>query len=369
MKEDKSQEMELIPYNIETKVISELKTKYLDITIPPDDKAAYDMVMAGLRETRELRLSCDAWHKERKALILKAGRFYDSEKKRIHDLIEPVEDHLKTVRKIEDDRKEAIKQEKIRLEEERVSGIRTKISEIQKMTIGLNGLSADQLRDLESQVSSMEITDGEFAEFALEATQAKEEVENSILQAIELRIRLDKEEEERKAEAERLAKIQAEQEAERARLEAENARLEEIRKAEERRMAEEQAKIDAANRKIAEEKAAIKAEKKAEQARKDREELEKRLAAEAKVKAEQEAKAKAEREEAERVAREKAEAEEAARQESLKPDKVKLADFASSLNGIDMPNVFSKEAVEIAEAALDRVGEIAEWVNVKIETM
>ena len=262
----KSQEMELIPYNIETKVISELKTKYLDITIPPDDKAAYDMVMAGLRETRELRLNCDAWHKNRKAEILKYGRFYDSEKRRIHGLIKPIEDHLKTVRKIEDDRKEAIKQEKIRIEEERIRGIRTKISDIQKMTIGLNGLSAYQLRDIESQVSSMVITADEFAEFALEATQAKTEVENSISQAIELRIRLDKEEAERKAEAERLAKIQAEQEAERKRL------------------AEEQAKIDAENLKIAEEKAAIEAEKKAEQERKEREALEKRLAAEAKVK-------------------------------------------------------------------------------------
>ena len=352
MAENKEQEMELIPYDVETKVISELKEKYLDITIPPDDKAAYDMVMAGLRETRELRLSCDAWHKERKALIIKAGRFYDSEKKRVHGLIEPIEEHLKAVRKIEDDRKEAIKQEKICAEEERVSGIRTKISEIQKMTIGLC------LFFVQSD-----------PEFAIEATQAKAEVENSILQAIELRIRLDKEEAERKAEAERLAKIQAEQEAERARLEAENARLEEIRKAEENRIAAEQAKIDAANRKIAEEKAAMEAEKKAEQERKDREELERRLAAEAKVKAEQEAKAAAEREEAERIAREKAEAEEAERQEALKPDKIKLSDFAVYLSIISMPEVKSEEAKDIASAALSRIKEVSKWVESQIENM
>lgn len=115
--------MELVPYNLEAATIEALKTKYLDVTIQPDDKAAYAMVMAGLRECREIRLAVDGWHKERKENIVKAGKHYDSERRRVHALIEPIEGHLSAVRKVEDDRKEEIKTRAEREENARIENL------------------------------------------------------------------------------------------------------------------------------------------------------------------------------------------------------------------------------------------------------
>lgn len=347
----------VIEYNITDAAIEKLSKQFSPLEIT--DTKSYKAVQIAIGEVRGYRISVERTRKELKKDALAYGRKVDTEAKRITALLLSIEEGLKAKKQVVDDQKAAEKAEKARIEAERVEGIRNKIADIQRLTVGLNGLDADQLRSLSEQNNSIEITADEYAEFALEAKQAKAEVGNTIAQALAARIKFDEEEAERKAEAERLEKIRVEQEAERKRLEEEQARIDAARKAEEERLAAEQAKIDAANRKIEKERERLEAEKQAEIDRKEREALKKRLAEEAKVKAEKDAKEKAEREEAERVAREKAEAEEAARQEALKPDKEKLISFANSLYEIEAPALTDKDLQTLASYAISKIKEIA----------
>ena len=213
----------------------------------------------------------------------------------------------------------------------------------------MNGLDANQLRDIISDVEAFPISADEYAEFQLEAKQAQAESINIIKQALGARIQFEEETEARRVEAERLEKIRIEQEAESKRLAEEAAKLAAIRIAEQERVAEAQEKIDAENRKIEQERQRLEAEKQAVIDQKEREKLEKRLAAEAKVQVEKDAKEKAEREEQERAVKEEAEAAEKARQEALKPDKVRLTDYANILLGIEPVKVKSKEAKILAD--------------------
>ena len=325
-------ETQLVPYSLENAVVESLKTKYMDITIKPDDKAAYKMVMGGLKECREIRLAVDGWHKDKKEWILKAGKHYDSERRRVHALVEPVETHLKTVREAEDNRK-------VKIEQDRVNGIRAKITAIQIVPGALIGKTLAELNAMWAKVFDAEITEAEYMEFATEALNVKANVQDALITAIEAREKFDKEEAERKAEAARLEAQRKEQEAEAARLtaerkaqeeaaakvraeqEAEAKRLEDLRKAEEEKVRKEREALEAEKRKLQEEKDRTEFEKKANE----------RAEAEAKAKLEAEAKAKAEKE-----AWEKAEKE---RLEMLKPNKEKILAFLDEIAAVKMPVV------------------------------
>lgn len=288
-------ETQLVPYNIEKSTIAALQTKYMDITILPEDKAAYAMVMSGLRECREIRLAVDAWHKDCKAWIIKAGKHYDSEKRRVHGLIKPIEDHLRDVRQQEDGRIEEIKQAKIRAEEERVSGIRAAMS---GMTFGLvhtQGKTAAEIQNMIDNLVAKSISKDVYQEFFNEAMQTHEDSLFTLVHAREDRQKWEDEQAAAKVEADRLAKQKIEQEAEAARLAAEKAEMEAKACAEREALEEEKRKVQA------------------ERARVERE------AREAKEKAE-----KAEKAERDRIERERLEAEEKAQQEALRSDREKF---------------------------------------------
>jgi len=341
------EEMQLVPYDLEIATIEGLKAKYMDIAIQPEDKAAYAMVMSGLRECREIRLDVDAWHKDKKALIVKAGNYYDQEKRRVHGLVEPIETHLKDVRQVEDGRVEAIKAEKIRLEQERVEGIRAKIQRFRAMAEIDPALLSDHIQALVDIIDKTRITEEVYQEYFKDALLALSASRAIIEERLKARVGWEMEQAAAKAESERLEKVRKEQEAEAAKLKA----------------AED--KIDA-------EKTALEAEKKAEQERKDREAFEAKAKEEARIQAQKEAeeiaKERMARERAQiereaREAKEKAEAEaaEKARQEALRPDKDKIITWARELNQrlLDMsPDLSSPEAKKIiaeAEGKIDKI--------------
>ena len=337
------QDNQVVKYNIDMAVIQEVNEKYKDIT-EIKDSAGYAMVMAGLREYRELRLTVDAEHKKLKKDALEYGRAVDAEKNRIRDLITPGEERLKSVRQAEDDRKAAIKAEKIRKEQERIEGIRARIADIQKLGLSLIGLSADQLKSRKAEMLEIDITEDDFQEFKAEAETVMNDTYAAVCTALEERVKADIEAAAQKAEAERLEKIRKEQ-------------------------AEEAARLEAEKKKIQDEKDRIQAEKDAEIARKDREAFEKKVQEEAKEKAEREAKERAEQEERDRVARERAEADEAARVEALKPDKDKLLNMAGTLNDIQWPIVSSVNAQMILKTAREGVARIANEIIKQTEEM
>ena len=348
------EEFQLVPYDLEVATIEGLKAKYMDIILPPEDKAAYAMVMGGLRECREIRLSVDAWHKDRKTWIVKAGKHYDREKNRVHGLVEPIEDHLKAVRKVEDDRVEAIQAEKIRLEQERVEGIRAKIQAIREKGEPhfLFGKTHTEIQGIVGALMEIPPTSEVFAEFTEDARKALTETMTALEDAYEARVKFEEEEAGRKAESERLEKVRKEQVAEAKRLEG-------IRKAEEEKSRLEREYLETERKKVAADKAALEAEKAAEAQRKRQEEFEKQALENARIAAEKAAIEKVAREA--REAKEKAEAEaaEKARKEALKPDKDKILSWARELNQrlLDMrPDLESRDAqiiMDNADIAID----------------
>jgi hypothetical protein len=221
---------ELVPYNLEQATIENLKSKYLDVTIKPDDKSAYAMVMAGLRECREIRLAVDAWHKEKKEGIVKAGKHFDAERRRVHGLVEPIEMHLATVRKAEDDRKEEIRTRAEREERERL----------------------ETLHRLEAE--------------RLEKIRQEQEAEQKRLDEI------------RKAEEEKARKVREDLEAERRQIEAEKKALEDAKRKEIER--QERAEFERKAQEQAKAKAEAEAKAKVEREAKDKAEREEKERAE-----------------------------------------------------------------------------------------
>ncbi len=339
-------ETQLVPYNLEAATVNALKSKYLDVTIQPDDKSAYAMVMSGLRECREIRLAVDTWHKERKEWIVKAGKHYDTERRRVHALVEPVEEHLTAVRKVEDDRKEAIRAEAERIERERVEKVRAKIENMKKIPSRITPLTPlSEIEEVYKALLNWEpVSESNYQEFTHEAIAIYNDTVSAVLKIKEDRQKWEQEQAAAKAESKRLDKIRQEQEVEAKRLEA-------IRKAEEEKYRLEREYLEAERRKIASDKAVLEAEKRAEQERLERVEFERKTQEEAKVRAESEARKKVEREAKEGLERAEKEKVEKERQEALRPDKEKIITYITSLMKVPVPDIGTESARQLFETA------------------
>lgn len=332
-------ETQVIEYNIEQAVIDALNTKYADIEEikTPED---YEMVMGGLREYRELRLKIDATHKELKKDALAYTRAVDAEKRRLRDLIDPGENKLKTIRKAEDDKKEAI-------EKARVDAIQNKIHEIRAMEMGLTKLSSAEIKNRYDELKSRPVTEEEFEELV---AQAMTTVHNTLIN-IDLAYRNKQHEEEleikRKEEEARLEKQRQEQEEIQKKIDEQN-----------RILAEQQQKID-------EEKVRLEAEKQAEETRKREEQIAKQAA----EKAKQEEKERQEREQLEKIETERKAKAEKERQEALKPDKDKIQDITKYLLRHPMPEVKSDGAQQLLIWIEEQVNLLTNVIIKRLDTL
>lgn len=336
---------ELVPYSLDAVKVEELKAKYSGVTILPEDKNAYKMVMGGLKECREIRLAVDEWHKAKKAWIVKAGKHYDQEKNRVHALIAPIEDHLKAVRKVEDDRVAAIQAEKVNREMARVAGIRAKIDAMSMAQV-INApfkTSADVAAKM-TDICDVFVSPEGFAEFTEEATRVKSETIAALTDIYEDRKRIEE-------ESERLAKQKAEQDAIRQAQEAEAKRLDDLRKAEEEKARKEREAIEAEKRRLQEEK--------------DRAEFERK----AREKAEADAKAKVEREAKEKADREAKEAAKKAAKEARRPDKEKILAYANAVLSVPRPEIKDPFIQKVLENFSTNIGVIATTLKAQMEGM
>lgn len=365
---------DIIKYNITDVAIQALDEKYQNMTIT--NGTSYKAVVVGIGEIRAYRVEVEKKRKELKRDALEFGRAVDGEAKRITGLLLPIESRLKEVKQVEDDRKAAIKAEKERIEQERVQGIRNKISDFQRLADGVNALQREQLENVMADINAMAITAEEFQEFVEEAEGVLLAVRNVVQTALETRVKLDREALQRKEETERLAKVAKEQAAEATRLaEAEakqkaeeakqKAELEKARQEQESKVKAEEVRLEAERQKIETEKARLEAEKQAEIERKKREAKEKQIAEAARRQAIKDAEARALREKQGRIVREKAEAEEAARLEALKPDRQKLADYAGRLASTVVPELKDSGAkdflIEIELQLSAIITELKKW--------
>lgn len=314
---------ELKKFTVTDAAIAAMSEKFMALTIKGlEDKAGYERVRESRLLVKSKRVEVEKTRKTLKEDSLRFGRMVDAEAKRITSLLEPIEAHLESEETRIDEEKARIKKE----EEDRKQAVLNARIEL------LTGYGR------QGDLLSVAILPED--QFQAEVEKAKSEFEAAKAKAAE-------EERKKKEEAERLAKIAEEQEAERARLAAIAKEQEEkeaaFRKREEAIEAEKQALKAAEEAKIAE----AKRQEELEQARKE-------AAGKAKAEAELEAKLKAEKEaEEQRLAKEKAEAE-----ERFRPDREKLAVFAMSIKNLPRPILTSEEAGKIladAEVTLAKV--------------
>lgn len=404
---------EVVKFDVETAVIVALDAKYKDVQIT--DGKSYDLIMAGLAEYRELRLVVTAGHKEEKDDALKYCQFLDAEKRRILARLAPGEDKLKAIRQAWDDEKERIKAEKIRLEEERKENIRAEIHKIQEMAMNtiLGAMPLEGLRELSDRLEDIEIKEEQYMEFTEQAEKTLNDAYDAVLGAKAVRIKLDQEAEERKAEDERLEKVRKKQEAAQAKIDKAEQKAAKRQTENDAKMIAEQAKIDEERRKIEDEKQEAQARKNklrrnvlflsglnwdgeqycfmdinvhwtdivtlsdeefdhlTEDLRlkidsRKKEEAE-RIAKEAKALAEAAAAQKIKDDALKKEEEEKAEEAEKARQEALKPDKEKLMNFSQNLYTLTlseaMPICVKPEAKKIVAEAFTCIRELAERIK------
>lgn len=243
---------------------------------------------------RDIRVECEKTRVRLKEQSLREGRAIDGIANVIKALIVPVEEHLE-------------KQEKFaeyREAERRAKQYEERISKLSKYVTDVSLYSLKDMAD--------EVFENLLSGCKLSWEKARED--------------------EAKAEAERLAKIEADK-AEQEKIRQENEKLRKEAEEKEKALEIERAKQAEELRKINEEKEKVEAKLRAEKEAQLKKEAQEKADAEAKLKAEEELKRKA----------------------MLAPDKEKLLEFATRLRSVTAPAVMSKDADIILEKAMERV--------------
>lgn len=243
----------LAEYGVTDEALAALAKKYAGMRGESADD--YRALVAGIRDTRELRVAVETKRKELKADSLAWGRTVDGEAKRITVALDSIEQPMKQLKDGIDAERERIKAEKIAAEKARVAAIQKRLSAIRNIVLQFPGKSSDELNELCEKLHEVELTVEDFAEFHDEAIDALGSVREQIVIATD--------EAEDAEERQRLAVAAAE--AEKQRREAEHretmARLE--REAAEQKRRDEKAAAEATA--VAEEAAKVAAEERERQ--------------------------------------------------------------------------------------------------------
>lgn len=336
----------LVEYKVTPQEITERVSGYLKLKVMPDDPKSYQQAHEARMVCVKTRTGID---KRRKELGEDARQWVNAVNKTAKDLtslIEPAEAHLTQELGVEDERRAEVKAEKARKEQERIQGIRFRIEAIRNTWSFMSNKPSDEIRAVLQRVLDTELTAEVFQEFLAEAQSVHERVVSDLVIAADAAGKREREDAERKAEAERLEVIRKQQ-------------------------AEEAYRLAEAQRKIDEENARIAAEKKAEADRIAREAWEKKMAEEAKAKAEKEAAEKVEREAREKLEREERGKAEKAKQAELAPDKEKLRAWIASFNQMNNPSpkLKSKKACTILNDAFGKIEAALQEAEEKTEKL
>ena len=330
---------DVIEYDITTAAIQEMKKKYSDmkITDAKSDKAvrAARTFMVSKRtavEKRRLELN-DAANKHRRKVNDKA--------KEITALLLPIEEPLQVECKRVDDEIKARREEKEAKERKRIEVIQMQINDI-RIRGSLSGRPSSDIENTLNQIMATEISEEVYQELKPQALEAQNTAVAALEKALADRLQFEKEEGDRKVEAERLEAQRKDQEA-------------------------AQAKIDEENRKVELAKAEIEEKKAAEIRRIERAEWERKV----KEKADKDAKARGQKAEQDRLEKEEEEKEEKARQAAMAPDRDKLIKWVLSFSESNnpTPQLKSKEAKAILAIAKESIREVLQATEDEIEKL
>lgn len=309
------------------------------------NREQFDAAKGAVKTLAKERNALEDRRKQLKKESLDFGRLVDSTAKELKAVVEPEHDRIKAMLDAIKAEQEAKRAEAARLEEERVE-------KRQDMVAAIADLPRQHERsssaDVKAAIDALErhiILETEFDEFAAQASEAKADSmaqlqdlyqgalhdERIAKQEAEQRA---KEDAERQAESERLAKERAELDAMRAAQEAEE---EEKRKAMEAEQAKRDAELQAERDALAKQQAELRAEQeRIEQERKAKE------VAEAKAEAEKQRKAAAAK---------------------LKPDAEKLSAYVNELLAVAEPVLKTEQAQAHMEQIQTRLSEIKSLAN------
>jgi hypothetical protein len=350
MMEENTIKNELQKFQVTDAAIAKLNADYMVLAVKDaNDSKGYEVVKAARIDVKKRRVEVEKTRVTLKADSLEYGRRVDGEAKRITALLEPIETHLIGQEKIVEDEKARLKAE---AEAKEAARIQARVDRICSFGATFNGqmYTAYGLQIPNALVKVC--TDEQFVQFIMQIQAAKDTEE----------ARLKAEEDARKAEAERMAKVAAD--------------LEAIQQAQEEaatKMKAEQEALEAEKKRVADAEAAwlkaIEQEKlKAIQDKLRAEELEKakkeavaKALKDAEEKAKREAEAKAEAERLTKIAAEK----KAARA----PDKQKLTILADSLDTIMTPDVKTEEAKAFALTIMMELSRLIKTIRDKAEAM
>lgn len=338
-KEKKEITKEVIEYVITPATIEAMKKQYsgMKITDAASDKA----VRAARTFMVSQRTSVEKWRIEQNEEANDWRRRINQKAKEITALLLPIEEPLQIEVKRVDDEKAKEKAQKAAQEQARKDGIQEKIHEIRMPTGGINLMDLKGLKEVSDELEKIEITEKEYMESTDEAEKALDGSYDAVQSAIAARIKLDKEAEEREAEAERLKEVG-------------------------RKQAVDQAKIDEANKKIKVAQKKIDDDKKAEEDRKKQEALEKAATEKAEAAAAQKVKDDA----AKKIEEEKAEEAEKERKEASRPDREKLRAFADYLQeDLKYPELHSKKSKGILKSARTQIYDIGNEILETLEEL
>jgi len=246
-------ETELIKFNVTDQTISELKEKYKDLTTQGPD--GYLSVKAAIKDVSTIRINLEKFRVEKKAPLLAAEKYLDSEARRITALLVEIETPLKAKKKLVDDIEAKIKQEKFDKEIKRMADIQEMINKLM-LAPNISEYELPELGDLEDELQynqSLVIESDVFQEFENEATGIVYNNIQKLKSLIEKRIAYDEEQE-------RLTKQKADQDAadklladERAKFEAEKAEQQRIDDAKQKKLDDEQAAINSEKQRLVDE--------------------------------------------------------------------------------------------------------------------
>ena len=307
-------------YNVNIAAIAKLKKEFMPLTIYDiANKDQFDAVHAGRMVMVKVRTSIEKERKAQKAAALAYGKEVDAAAKVLFDESNPVEEHLQ-------EQEDKVIKEKERIEAEARQAEQIKIQ-----------ARIDTLMEYSVVLPFMEVatwTDEEYdTKLAVFVTAWEEEQERLVSEAA-ARIEDERVMAEKQVELDRIAKEQADKE--------EALRVE---------------------------RDAFEKEKRAAQEAKDREAFQKQATENAKIQAEKDAKEETDREARQAKEKEEAEKAEVARQETLKPDKEKLINYAIGLTAIIGPDVIDAKAHKIIVDAEAVLAELAETIINQAEVM
>lgn len=294
---------------------------------------------------RSMRTDIEKRRKELKAPLIEHGRLIDQTAKDLTARLLPTENNLDEKIKAVEAVAEAAKAEKMAAEKARTDAILSEITRMENITATAQeyGLPSPRVQELLSDLEAFPVKPEFFEEYTENALAAKKRDIEIVHACLDRTLKFEADQKAQaeieaanKAEADRLAKIAAEQEKASKEAEAEKARAE----------AEAQAKRDAEAAKLAQERAKIDAEKAAIQAERDR------MAAEAEeVKFAERVRwceqfgaewYTADLNEACEINKD-FDAKRVALAEALRPDKEVLAELVKTIESIKMPECKSKE--------------------------